>query len=165
VEEGPRDDTRGSSHGLPVRVDAQLDEPLSRWLWLVKWLLAIPHFVVLAFLWIAFALLWVVASSRSCSPALPRAVFDFTSGAPMVVAGLLLRLGTLAPTVPPFTLAEVPDYRRTRVAYPDTSPGAGAVKWWLLALPHYVVVGCSWAGELDDVDVSDQTVVQPGWPG
>ena len=35
-----------------MEVRARLDEPLSRWLWLVKWLLAIPDFIVLFFLWI-----------------------------------------------------------------------------------------------------------------
>jgi hypothetical protein len=45
----------------PVQVRARLDEPLSRWLWLVKWLLAIPHFIVLFFLWIAFAVVTVIA--------------------------------------------------------------------------------------------------------
>ena len=44
-----------STTTYPVRVDASPGGRLSRWLWAVKWLLALPHYVVLGFLWIAFA--------------------------------------------------------------------------------------------------------------
>ena len=48
-------------------------EDLNRWLPLVKWLLAIPHYIVLFFLYVGVVAVVIAAGSRSCSPAATRA--------------------------------------------------------------------------------------------
>ena len=130
----------------PVRVDARLDPHLSRWLWLVKWVLVIPHVIVLFFLWIAFTVLSVVAFFAILFTArYPRPVFDFNVGVLRwtwrVNYYSYSALGT--DQYPPFTLAEVPDNpAQLHVPYPEhLSRGLVLVKWWLLALPHLLIVG------------------------
>lgn len=41
-------------HSYPMRIDGCVDSNLSRWLWLVKWLLALPHWLILGLLWPVF---------------------------------------------------------------------------------------------------------------
>src|SRR5437660_1462504 len=65
----------------PAVLAARLDAPLSRWLWIVKWLLLIPHVLVLTFLWIAFVVLTIVAwIAILVTGRYPRGIFDFNLG-------------------------------------------------------------------------------------
>ncbi len=135
-----------SAPTYPVRVDATLDPGLSRWLWLLKWLLALPHYVILFFLWIAFIVVSIVAFfAILVTGRYPRSLFEFNVGVLRwtwrVAYYAYGALGT--DRYPPFSLAEDPTYpAHFEVAYPEhLSRGLVLVKWWLLAIPHYLVIG------------------------
>lgn len=133
------------SSAYPVRLEARLDLPLSRWLWLVKWVLVIPHVVVLGFLWLATIVLTFVAGVAILFTGVyPRAIFDFNVG----VMRWTWRVGYYTVSAfgtdkyPPFSLQPDPNYPADfDVDYPERlSRGLVLVKWWLLAIPHYLIV-------------------------
>jgi hypothetical protein len=144
-----------NTSSYPLQLTGELSPQLSRGLWLVKWLLAVPHFIVLFFLWIAFTVVSLTAFFAILfTGRYPRGLFEFNVG----VLRWTWRVGFYSYSAlatdkyPPFTLRDVPDYpARLEVEYPESlSRGLVLVKWWLLALPHYLVIGVfvggAWAG-------------------
>lgn len=130
----------------PARLSGVPDQPLSRWLWLVKWLLVIPHIVVLVFLWLGLIVTTVIAGFAILfTGRYPRGLFDYAIG----VMRWTWRVSYYAngafatDRYPPFSLADDPSYpARFTVDYPEKlSRGLVLVKWWLLALPHLIIVG------------------------
>ncbi|MSQ25415.1 MAG: DUF4389 domain-containing protein, partial [Dehalococcoidia bacterium] len=97
----------------PVSVRGKLDEPLNLWLVLVKWLLLLPHYVLLAILAVAsvlatlFALVAIVATGKY-----PRGIFDFNTGVLRWAwrEGFYGYMALGTDKYPPFTLDDAPDY-------------------------------------------------------
>ena len=138
----------------PVSLRGELTEPPARGWWLLKWLLGIPHYICLIGLWIAFAVVCIISFFAIVFTGKhPRGMFDFKTG----VLRWSWRVGFYSyealgtDKYPPFTLKSVDDYPADlEIAYPEKlSQGLVWVKWWLLAIPHYIIVSifCGGWGE------------------
>lgn len=143
----------------PLRISGRVESP-SRGLWLVKWLLAVPHYLVLALLWVAFLVTTIAAGVVVLfTGRYPRSWFAFDVGVLRwswrVAFYGYSALGT--DRYPPFSLGTDDGYPADLdVAYPEhLANGLVLVKWWLLVLPHALVLAALTGGSL---------VVPAAWP-
>jgi hypothetical protein len=129
----------------PVHLRGELTIPPGRWVWLFKWLLIIPHLFVLAFLSIASFVLTVIAFFAILfTGKYPKGMFDFNVGVMRwgwrVSFYSYSALGT--DKYPPFSLEPDPNYPADlEVEYPEKLNNGLVLVKWLLALPHWIVVG------------------------
>jgi hypothetical protein len=141
------------SKAYPVTLKGEITEMPSRWLWIFKWLLAIPHYIVLSFLGIAFCVVLIIAwFAILFTGKYPKTLFDFNVGVVRwswrVFFYSYQALGT--DKYPPFSLESDPNYPADLdVLYPEKlSRGLIWIKW-LLAIPHLIIVGIfqgGWGG-------------------
>ncbi|MEO5919570.1 MAG: DUF4389 domain-containing protein [Pseudolysinimonas sp.] len=128
----------------PATLTGELAPRLSRWLWLVKWVLVFPHAFLLFFLSIAAFFTTIIAGFAILfTGRYPRSLFDFAVGVLRwnwrVAFYSYSALGV--DKYPPFTLQKTDYPADFDVEYPEKLiNGLVLVKWWLLAIPHYLVL-------------------------
>jgi hypothetical protein len=89
-----------------VTYEVDYPEELSRWLIFVKWLLAIPHYIVLLFLFIAAAVVGFIAwFAILFTKRYPRGLFDFVVGVNRWNLRVNAYTSLLRDEYPPFSLS------------------------------------------------------------
>jgi hypothetical protein len=134
--------TVAGAPGYPVRYDVEYPEELSRWLIFVRLLLAIPHFMILWALAMAAGVMGFIAFFAILfTKRYPRGLFDFVVNFNRWSLNVDAYTGLLRDEYPPFSW-EPGQYAVTyEVDYPEKlNRWLPLVKWWLLAIPHYVVL-------------------------
>lgn len=125
----------------PVQYDVEYPQQLSRWLVLIKWLLVIPHFVVLYFLQLALGIVTFIAFFAILFTAkYPRSMFDFAVGVRRWNANVTTYLYLLRDEYPPFSIDPGEYPARYEVAYQEQFSRWLPFVKWLLIIPHVIVL-------------------------
>ncbi|MEX0801070.1 MAG: DUF4389 domain-containing protein [Dehalococcoidia bacterium] len=127
--------------GYPLRFDVQYPEQLSRWLIFVKWLLAIPHFIILYALGlVSSVILFIAFFAILFTKKFPRGLFDFVVNVNRWNANVFAYYGLLRDEYPPFSW-EPGQYPVTyEVDYPEELNRWLPLIKWLLIIPHLIVL-------------------------
>ena len=131
------------SPGYPATFEITYPSELNRWLPLIKWLLAVPHYIALffvaigAFFVVVYAFFAVLFTGRW-----PRGAFDYLVGTVRWYYRVLAYVHLLTDVYPPFSLSDDVQYPlRLNIDYPEHIANWRPLVQWLLAIPYLFVAG------------------------
>ena len=133
--------TAAAAPGYPLCYEVEYPEELSRWLIFVKWLLAIPHFIILYALSAAVGVVTLIAFFAILfTKRYPRGLFDFAVNVNRWNANVMAYLMLFRDEYPPFSW-EPGEYSVTyEVDYPEELNRWLPLVKWLLSIPHLIVL-------------------------
>ena len=127
----------------PYSVNLVCDRPetLSRWLWLFKWILLIPHFIILYFIgWVSIPLLflnWIIVVILGVRP---RPFFDFFVGLFRWQTRVNSYLVHLTDSYPPFSMQSASNYPvKVDVEYTRKANRVTSFFRLLMLIPHWIL--------------------------
>jgi hypothetical protein len=130
--------------GYPVVVECERQPEYNRLLPLVKWLLALPHYIVLFFLYIGVFFAKIIAFFAVLfTRRYPEGIFRYVEGTLRWTFNVTAYVYLLTDTYPPFSLEQQADYpAKLSIEY----PADGIDRWrplvqWLLIIPYAFVAG------------------------
>ncbi len=125
----------------PVKFDVAYPESLSRWLIFVKWLLAIPHLVILYALGIAANVVTLIAFFVILfTKRYPQELFEFVVNVNRWNANVLAYTFLMRDEYPPFSWDPGLYPATYDVEYPEELSRWLIFVKWILAIPHIVVL-------------------------
>jgi hypothetical protein len=137
----PPPDPSAAAGAYPVRLEAHNQGEYNRFLPLIKWLLALPHYIVLIFIFIGvFVSALIGFFAILITGRWPRGLFDFSVGALRWCYRVQAYVFLLTDQYPPFSLEDDPSYPvRVEIPYPEHVDRWRPLVHWLLILPYAFV--------------------------
>ena len=125
----------------PVHIDADRADHYNRFLPLIKWLLALPHYLVLIVLGIgALFVILISFFAVLITGRYPRGLWDYIVGVHRWGWRVFAYVYLLTDQYPPFTLEHDPAYpARLEVDYPEEVNRWRPLVHWLLIIPYAIV--------------------------